>query len=93
MNNKRPKISYVENISKGTLVCFRDEKGKLITAKVYDKHQEDRRLFCETKYGAKYVILFEAVEWVKTGRRWPKYIYEELKGVSNANGKERKVED
>lgn len=85
---KRSKLSYVENISKGTLITFRDSERKMVSAKVVGKDVKERLLFVKTKYGAKYSVSFDDIEWVKTGKRWPRYVYNALKGIED-----EKVED
>ena len=37
----------------------------------------------ETSYGAVSVIPFEDVLWVRTGNRWPRGVYNMLKGIGD----------
>ena len=43
-----------------------------------------RKLQLVTQYGARFVVSFEDVLWVKTGSRWPKGVFELLKGMSKS---------
>lgn len=75
--------SYVENVQIGTLVAFRSITGKVKSAKVVKRSSKNRRLKVETKYGAEFVIPYDDVIWVRTNKRWPKGVYQLLKGVTN----------
>lgn len=74
------KSKYLETISKGTLVAFKLPDGEVKSAKVVNKSTSDRKLKLITEYNAEYIVGFEDVLWVKTGRRWPKGVYSLLKG-------------
>lgn len=75
------KMRYVENIEIGTIVAFRLSNGKVKSAKVVKKSTKNRKLKLETDYGAEYIVPFESIVWVRTGKRWPKGIYKLLKGT------------
>lgn len=77
--------NYIENVSTGTLVAFRLHNGKVKSAKVERKSTKRRALKVVTEYGAEYIIGFDDVLWVRTGKRWPRGVYNLLKGVT-ANG-------
>ena len=79
------KMHYVERVELGTLVAFRLSNGKVKSAKVVRKSTKNRKLKLETDYGAVYVISFEDVVWVRTGKRWPKGVYKLLKGLVDSN--------
>lgn len=83
----KQKMAYVENIDIGAIVAFRLSNGKVKSAKVTRKSTKNRKLKLETNYGAEYIIPFEDVVWVRTGKRWPKGVYRLLKGLDN-DGKE-----
>ena len=85
------KMHYIENIDIGTLVAFRLSNGKVKSAKVVRKSTKNRKLKLETDYGAEYIVSFEDIIWVRTGKRWPKGVYRLLKGLGDNNGKERSV--
>lgn len=71
---------YVEEVEPGTIVAFYDKTGKPRTAKVIAKRMDLRRLKVETEFGAQFVVPFEKVMWVKYGTRWPKGVFDVLKG-------------
>lgn len=78
------KSSYVETVQLGTLVAFMEpETGKLNTAKVVAKNSKNRMLKLMTQYDAEFIVSYDNIVWVKTGVRWPRGIYNELKGISN----------
>ena len=81
------KMPYIENIEIGTLVAFRFSNGKVKSAKVTRKSTKNRKLKLETDYGAEYIVSYDDIVWVRTGKRWPRGVYNELKGLVN-NGKE-----
>ena len=87
--NMEQKMSYIENIDIGTIVAFRLSNGKVKSAKVTRKSTKNRKLKLETDYGAEYIISYDDVIWVRTGKRWPRGVYKLLKGQVNANGKEK----
>lgn len=79
--NVEQKQKYLNNIQIGTIVAFKLSDNKAKSAKVIKKSTKNRKLQVETSYGAQYIIPFENVIWVKTGSRWPKGVYNMLKGV------------
>lgn len=87
--NMEQKMSYIENIDIGTIVAFRLSNGKVKSAKVTRKSTKNRKLKLETDYGAEYIISYEDVVWVRTGKRWPRGVYKLLKGQVDSNGKEK----
>lgn len=87
--NMEQKMSYIENIDIGTIVAFRLSNGKVKSAKVARKSTKNRKLKLETDYGAEYIVSYEDIIWVRTGKRWPRGVYKLLKGQVDANGKEK----
>ena len=86
------KMSYIENIEIGTLVAFRLSSGKVKSAKVTRKSTKNRKLKLETDYGAEYIVSFDDIIWVRTGKRWPRGVYRLLKGlVDKDESKEQKA--
>lgn len=77
----KQKMNYIENVSIGTLLAFRLSNGKVKSAKVIRKSTKNRKLKVETNYGAEYIISYDDVIWVRTGKRWPKGVYNLLKGL------------
>lgn len=86
--NMAQKMPYIENIEIGTLVAFRLSNGKVKSAKVTRKSTKNRRLKLETDYGAEYIVSYNDIIWVRTGKRWPRGVYNLLKGLVDENGKE-----
>ena len=82
------KLSYIENAEVGTIVAFRLSTGKVKSAKVTRKSTKNRKLKLETDYGAEYIVSFDDIVWVRTGKRWPRGVYRLLKGLVDENGKE-----
>lgn len=88
-DNSENKLKYLENIECGTIIAFNTD-GKVISAKVIKKSLSRKKLMVETSYGKSYTIGWEDVIWVKTGKRWPKGIYNMFKknvGVKNEEAK------
>lgn len=81
------KMPYIENVEIGTLVAFRLSNGKVKSAKVTRKSTKNRKLKLETDYGAEYIVSYDDIIWVRTGKRWPRGVYKLLKGLVNDNGK------
>ena len=87
--NMEQKMSYIENIDIGTIVAFRLSNGRVKSAKVVKKSTKNRKLKLETDYGAEYIVSYDDIVWVRTGKRWPRGVYKLLKGQVDANGKEQ----
>lgn len=87
--NMEQKMHYVENIEIGTIVAFRLSNGKVKSAKVMKKSTKNRKLMLETDYGAQYVVSYNAIVWVRTGKRWPRGVYKLLKGMVDDERKEQ----
>lgn len=82
------KMPYIENIEIGALVAFRLSNGRVKSAKVTRKSTKNRKLKLETNYGAEYIVSYDDIVWVRTGKRWPRGVYKLLKGLVDENGKE-----
>jgi len=79
---KDTKARYRDNAEVGTLIAFY-VGPRLMTAMIKTIKHND--LIVETKRGSKFTVNKENVVWFKTGERWPKFIYQELKGKRNDN--------
>ena len=77
---KANKMRYIEKVEIGTIVAFKLPGMKVKSAKVVRKSTKNRKFKVETTYGADFVISFDDVIWVKTNKRWPKGVYNLLKG-------------
>lgn len=75
------KMQRIEAIEIGTLVAFKLSNGKVKSAKVARKSSKNRKLKVETEYGASYIINYEDIIWVRSGKRWPRGVYMLLKGL------------
>ena len=73
-------MRYIENVELGTIVAFRLANGRVKAAKVVKKSTKSRKLKLETNYNAEYIVSYDDIIWVRTGKRWPKGVYELLKG-------------
>lgn len=75
---------YIKNLKAGDTIAFQfySPFGKKITrsAKVIDPHPGEVGLTVQDKIGNKYFVYRSKILWVKTGKRWPKYIYSMFKG-------------
>lgn len=81
-----PKNSNLEEMEKrvnrasvGTLVAFFDILGKARTGKITE--HTGSGIIAETEYGAKFLVTFDKVLWVKFNHRWPRWVYNLLKGI------------
>lgn len=74
------KKRYIEDAQVGTLVAFKTDTGKVKSAMIKKRSTSKRRFLLETKYGAKYKVSFDDVLWVRTNKRWPKGIFQLLRG-------------
>jgi hypothetical protein len=73
----KPKPFYIDNATEGTLVAFR-VSDKMISGKIVKIVNNFFEV--ETRNGKSFMVYKSNVAWVKTGPRWPKGIYEALKG-------------
>ena len=73
----RDKLEYIKDAEVGVLVAFRF-RDKVRSGKIIRK--QDGLLVIETHNGTTYNVLYEDVVWVKTGDRWPKQVFNMLKG-------------
>lgn len=87
--NMEQKMHYIENVDIGAIVAFKLSNGKVKSAKVARKSTKNRKLKLETDYGAEYIVSYDDIIWVRTGKRWPRGVYKLLKGLVDANGKEK----
>ena len=91
---KEMKMKYIVNAEVGQIVAFRiPETGKVISAMITKKSTKKQKFAVETKYGVEHIVLWEDVIWVRTGKRWPKGVYqlfkknlEPNKGVDDKDG-------
>lgn len=81
---KAEKLERLRKVEIGVVVAFKHpEKDKVVSAKIVKKSTQREKLMVETSYGLQLVIGFEDVIWIKTGKRWPKGVYNLLKGIKD----------
>lgn len=83
--SKKPKVEYIEKAPLGTIVAFVDENGKARTAAICDKSLENKTLKVVTEFDREFIVPFENVLWVKNGTRFPRGVYNMLKGIKEEN--------
>ena len=75
------KVKYIEEAPVGTLVAFKVDGGKAKSAKLINISKARRVIKVETVYGREYVVPYSDILWVKTNNRWPRGVYNMLKGI------------
>lgn len=83
----RTKSDYIQSAEPGLIVAFRLNFSskqdvnltKVISGKIISNDKGDEILVVETRNGLQYGVPYDLVVWVKTGERWPKGVYEEMK--------------
>lgn len=83
----KTKDEYIENAEEGLIVAFRlnfeARSGlkltKVISGKIIENRKEDEIYVVETRNSLRYGVPYSTVSWVKTGTRWPKGVYQEMK--------------
>lgn len=88
-DNKQSKTKdeYIHNAEPGLLVAFRlnfeakngTKLTKVISGKIIENDKDQSMYAVETRNGLRYGVPYTAVVWVKTGNRWPKGVYQEMK--------------
>lgn len=76
---------YLENIDVGTLVAFKEPSGRLNTAAVQNVSFKREQLKLVTQYGKEFIVSFDDVIWIRTTKRWPKFVLDVLKQQSRRN--------
>ena len=80
---KANKKRYVENADVGTIVAFKLPGMKVKSAQITRRSTKNKKFKVETTYGAEFIISFDDIIWVKTNKRWPKGVYNLLKGIGD----------
>lgn len=79
-NELSRKQSYLDTLELGSLIAFyNDNNTKYLSGKIIEFKDNDV-LLVETSYKTKYFVNKKDIKWVKTGKRWPKGVYQMLKG-------------
>lgn len=76
------KESYLLEAPLGTIVAFRvsPKKDIYLSGEIIERNTEERSFKVKTRKGAIYDVDFSSVLWVKTGKRWPRKVFELLFG-------------
>ena len=73
----RTTADYLEGIKPGTLVAFsRGKENKFVISGKYVMTNDKGKIVVETKLGTQFILNPEEIIWVKTGKRWPKWVYQ-----------------
>ena len=84
------KAAYITSAKVGTIIAFRVSEIKTLSGMIEEIHKND--FIVRTRSGVLFTVAHGNVVWVKTGERWPKGVYDELKGASYGNNRaENKV--
>lgn len=82
------KLRYLNVVEPGTIVAFRNQYGRVVSAAVKHRNTARQKLMVETAYGAEFIIDFVDVVWVRVGKRWPRGVYNLLR-EGGKNGKKQ----
>ncbi|MCX7924118.1 MAG: Rho termination factor N-terminal domain-containing protein [Clostridia bacterium] len=74
----KPKERYLDNAKPGTIIAFKVGDSKVFSGMI--KEIISNGFTVETRNGVKFTVRRSKVLWVKTGDRWPRGIYQALKG-------------
>lgn len=66
---------YLNDIKEGTLVAFKRNKNKDIAMTGKFVSFEDEKVIVESKQGTRFKLNPDCIIWVKTGARWPKWVF------------------
>lgn len=81
--SKRSQDDYIDAIQAGVIVAFKTET-RVLSAMVEEVYENNNgnvtELYCKSRNGIEYRVPRAAIIWVKTGNRWPRGIFEQLKG-------------
>lgn len=77
------KKHYFDNLEVGTLVAFTLSNGKTKSAKIVRIASKVKKVKVQTDYNAEFIIPYDSIIWVKTGKRWPRGVYNLLKGIKD----------
>lgn len=91
-DRRKDKAAYVENAEIGTIVAFKLPDGRVKSAKISRRSIAHRKLKLVTQYGAEFVVSYDDIIWVRTGKRWPKGVFNLLKGKVAEGDEEGKAE-
>ena len=76
---KKAEEKYLDNIEVGRLIAYHDKNGYARSARVQKVLSDKRLLIVKDIHGNKDNVSFDDVAWVKTGKRWPRKLFNALK--------------
>lgn len=88
IDEKKTRADYVAEAPIGSIVAFVTEDGKYKSAKIINRSSKRSVLKLRTSYGKEFQVPYQSVLWVKSGERWPRGIYNLLKGKVNEGSAE-----
>lgn len=65
---------YLDAIEEGTLVAFKRKKENVAMSGKY-VGRKGEKIIVESKRGTQYELNPECIIWVKTGARWPRWVF------------------
>ena len=80
------KKKHIDEAEVGTLIAFYDEKGKPRTAALVNRSSSREVVKVVTEFEREFIVPYANVIWVRKGPRWPRAVYEILKGYSKNAG-------
>ena len=84
----KDRSTLIENAEVGTLIAFYDEKGKPRTAALVNRSSARKVIKLVTEFEREFIVPYDNVIWIKKGSRWPRGVYNLLKGYSSNGNKE-----
>lgn len=84
------KLRYINEAPIGTLVAFKLPNGQTKSAKIINRSTGRKKLKLETVYGKQFIVSYSDIVWVKSTNKWPRGVYNQLKGIvmEETNGTE-----
>lgn len=82
-------LDYLNNIEAGTLVAFKRDANKDIAMSGKFVSFEKGKVIVESKKGTKFKLRPDEIVWVKTGDRWPKWVF----NLFNNSDKEENIDN
>lgn len=80
------KKKHIDEAEVGTLIAFYDENGKPRTAALVNRSSSREVVKVVTEFEREFIVPYANVLWVRKGPRWPRAVYEILKGYSKNAG-------
>lgn len=84
----KDRSDLIEKADVGTLIAFYDEKGKPRTAALVNRSSKKKVVKLVTEFEREFIVPYDNVIWIKKGNRWPRGVYNLLKGYKTNGVKE-----